>query len=162
VTGGILLAYRHRDDRTWRRRDLVFPVLGAFGYALRDNLSRWGLADFPHPLVAAAVATASSVAVMWAVVLLTRGTRRLGVTWTGLRFLASCGLAEGIAYLTMWRALMVGTVSVVSPLVSSYSIFTVALAWLFPRDLDRVTWRTALAAALVVLGVAFIIVHGAR
>jgi len=25
-----------------------------------------------------------------------------------------------------------------------------------------VTWRTALAAALVVLGVAFIIVHGAR
>jgi drug/metabolite transporter (DMT)-like permease len=57
---------------------------------------------------------------------------------------------------------MVGTVSVVSPLVSSYSIFTVALAWLFLRDLERVSWQIALAAALVVVGVGFIIVHGVR
>ena len=35
--------------------------------------------------------------------------------------------------------------SVVSPLVNSHSIFTVLLAWLFLRDLERVTWRIALA-----------------
>lgn len=28
VGGGVLLASRHRDDRAWRRRDLVFPILG--------------------------------------------------------------------------------------------------------------------------------------
>jgi uncharacterized membrane protein len=165
VAGGVLLAYRHRDDRAWRRRDLVFPILGACGYAIRDNLSRMGLTDFPHPLVAAAVATASSVAVLWVVVLIAKRTTRrtglIGVTGTGIRLLALCGLAEGLAYLTMWRALMLGTVSVVSPLVSSYSIFTVGLAWLFLRDLERVTWQIALAATFVVAGVGLIIGYGA-
>jgi uncharacterized membrane protein len=160
VAAGILLAHRQRDDHAWRRRDLVFPILGAFGYALRDNVSRWGLTDFPHPLVAAAVATAASVVVMWAVVLVTRGTKPISVAWTGLWFLALCGLAEGIAYLTMWRALLLGAVSVVSPLVGSYSICTVVLAWLFLRDLERVTWQIALAAVLVVVGVGLIIGFG--
>jgi len=162
VGGGVLLASRHRDDRAWRRRDLVFPILGALGFAFRDNLSRWGFAEFPHPLLAAAAATAASVAVMWAVVLAARGSGLVGVTWPGLRFLALSGLAEGIAYLAMWRALLIGSVSVVSPLVNSHSMATVVLAWLFLRDLERVTWRIALAALLVVAGVALVIGYGTR
>src|SRR5262245_56031143 len=59
VAGGVLLAFRHRDDHTWRRRDLVFPILAALGFAFRDNLSRWGFADFPYPLLAAVGATAA-------------------------------------------------------------------------------------------------------
>ena len=160
VAGGVLLSYRHGDDRTWRRRDLVFPLLGAFGFGIRDNLSRWGFAAFPYPLLAAAAATAASVAVMWAVVFAARGTGLVGATRTGVRLLALSGLAEGIAYLTMWRALMLGTVSLVSPLVNSHSIVTVALAWLFLRDLERVTWRIALAAALVVAGVGLVVAYG--
>lgn len=162
VGGGVLLSFRHRDDRAWRRRDLVYPILGALGFAFRDNLSRWGFADFPHPLLAAAAATAASVAVMWAVVLAARGTGLVGVTGPGIRLLALSGLAEGIAYLAMWRALMLGSVSVVSPLVNSHSMVTVLLAWLFLRDLERVTWRIAMAAALVVAGVALVVGYGTR
>lgn len=160
VAGGVLLSYRHRDDRAWRRRDLIFPILGALGFGIRDNLSRWGFMDFPYPLLAAAAATVASVAVMWGVVFATRGTGLLGASRTGIRLLALSGLAEGIAYLTMWRALMLGSVSVVSPLVNSHSIVTVALAWLFLRDLERVTWRIALAAALVVAGVGLVVTYG--
>jgi uncharacterized membrane protein len=162
VAGGVLLSYRHRDDRAWRRRDLVFPLLGALGFGVRDNLSRWGFGAFPYPLLAAAAATAASVAVMWAVVFAMRGAGLVGATRPGLRLLALSGLAEGIAYLAMWRALMLGSVSVVSPLVNSHSIATVALAWLFLRDLERVTWRIALAAALVVVGVGLVVAYGTR
>jgi uncharacterized membrane protein len=160
VAGGVLLAARGRDERPWRRRDLVFPILGALGFAFRDNLSRWGFGAFPYPLLAAAVATAASVAVMWGLALVMRGTGVFGVTPAGFRLLACAGLAEGIAYLAMWQALMLGQVSVVSPLVNSHSIFTVVLAWLFLRDLERVTWRIAVAAALVVAGVGLVIRYG--
>jgi uncharacterized membrane protein len=162
VAGGVLLAYRYRNDRAWRRRDLVFPILGALGFAFRDNLTRWGFAGFPNPLLAAVAATAASIAVMWVVVFTVRGNGLVGVTWPGMRLLALGGLAEGVVYLTMWRALQLGTVSVVSPLVNSHSMFTVALAWLFLRDLERVTWRIVLAAALVVAGVGLIIGYGTR
>jgi transporter family protein len=160
VAGGVFLSYRGRDDRAWRRRDLVFPLLGAVGFAFRDNVSRWGFAGFPYPLLAAVAATAASVTVMWAVVLAVRGTGLVGVTRRGFQLLALSGLAEGLAYLAMWRALMLAPVSVVSPLVNSHSIFTVVLAWLFLRDLERVTWRMAVATALLVAGVGLVVGYG--
>jgi drug/metabolite transporter (DMT)-like permease len=61
----------------------------------------------------------------------------------------------------MWRGLSFGSVSVVSPLVNSYSIVAIALAAIFLRDLERVTWRITLAAVLVVAGVALVVRGGA-
>jgi uncharacterized membrane protein len=158
VTGGALLAHRAPEDRSWRRRDMVFPLLAALGFAVRDNLSRWGLRDYADPLAAAAAATVTSVAVMWLVALLRRKHMRLVAR--GLGWVVASGLAEGIAYLTMWKALAQGEVSVVSPLVNSHPIFAVTLAALFLRDVETVTWRIALAAALVVAGVALIVMFG--
>ena len=158
VTGGVLLAHRAPEDMSWRRRDMVFPLLAALGFAVRDNLSRWGLREYADPLAAAAAATVTSVAVMWLVALLARG--RLRLETRGLGYLVASGLAEGTAYLTMWRALAQGEVSVVSPLVNSHPIFAVTLAALFLRDVETVTWRIALAAVLVVAGVALIVRFG--
>src|SRR5207244_2921933 len=78
----------------------------------------------------------------------------LSVPAASVAFFALSGLCEGGAYLLMWRALSLGSVSVVSPLVNAYSIVTIALAAIFLRDLERVTWRLTLAAALRVAGVA--------
>ena len=81
---------------------------------------------------------------------------RLSVPRTGLAFFALSGVCEGSAYLLMWRALAIGDVSVVSPLVNAHSIVAIALAAVFLRDLERVTWRMVAAAALIVAGVALV------
>src|SRR5262245_13841040 len=60
VAGTLLLSQQERGARAWRRRDLIFPLLGAIAFGLRDVISRWGLQGFPHPTVAAVVATMSS------------------------------------------------------------------------------------------------------
>lgn len=93
VTGGVLLAHRAPEDTSWRRRDMIFPLLAALGFAVRDNLSRWGLRDYAEPLAAAAAATVTSVAVMWLVALLRRHRMRLEVR--GLGYVVASGLAEG-------------------------------------------------------------------
>lgn len=158
VGGGVMLALRSRHETRWRRRDMIFPALGALGFALRDNLSRWGLRDYGDSLAAAAAATLTSLALMWICAAAWR--TRLNVPATSLGFFALSGLAEGAAYLLMWRALSIGEVSVVSPLVNSYSIVTIALTAVFLRDLERVTWRIVLAAALIVAGVALVVRGG--
>ena len=86
---------------------------------------------------------------------------RLSLPTTSLGFFALSGVCEGSAYLLMWRALSIGSVLVVSPLVNSYSIVAIALAAIFLRDLERVTWRIAVAAALIVAGVALVVRGGA-
>lgn len=157
VAGGILLSQRGLADRSWRRRDLVFPLLGALGFAFRDNISRYGFREYSDPVIAAAVATLTSLAVMWLFAGLLARRGRLRLEGIGLGFLAFSGLAEGLAYITMWRALALGEVSVVSPLVNAQSIFAVALAAVFLRDLERVTWRIVVAAGLIVAGVAVVV-----
>jgi uncharacterized membrane protein len=158
VTVGVLLAHRAPEDTSWRRRDMIFPLLAALGFAVRDNVSRWGLRDYAEPLVAAAAATVTSVTVMWLVALVRRQHMRIEAR--GLGWVVASGLAEGTAYLTMWKALAQEDVSVVSPLVNSHPIFAVTLAALFLRDVETVTWRIALAAALAVTGVALIVRFG--
>lgn len=157
VGGGALLSLRHREERAWRRLDLALPVLAAVGFALRDAVSRAGLVAFPHPLVAAGVATAASLAVMGTLGMAQRGTGRLRLDRAGVSPLLLAGLCEGLAYLAMWRALTVASVSLVSPLVHTQPIFTIALAAVFLRDLERVTWRIVLAAGLIVGGVALVV-----
>ena len=155
VGGSVLLARRSLHEARWRRRDMIFPALGALGFAVRDNLSRFGLRDYGDPLAAAAAATVTSLLLMWICAAAWRG--RLRLPGTSLTFFALSGLCEGTAYVLMWQALAIGEVSVVSPLVNAHSIVAIALAAVFLRDLERVTWRIALAAALIVAGVAFVI-----
>ena len=156
VAGGALLAQRGRDDRTWRHRDLVLPVFAALGFAIRDNVSRRGLAVYPAPMIAAAGATLASVALMWALAL--AGVIRVSrPPARGLMFLALAGLCECLAYVTMWRALATAPVSLVSPLVHAQPLFTVVLAAIFLRDVERLTWRVVVASLLIVAGVTFVL-----
>jgi uncharacterized membrane protein len=154
VAGGALLSIRTGTER-WRRRDMVFPLLAAIGFALRDNISRYGFRDFHDPVLAAAAGAATSLVVMGSYAALA-GRTRVSMSRTGLGYVALAGLTEGIGYLTMWRALAVGEVAVVSPLVNASSIIAVGLAAVFLRDLERVTWRIGLAAVLIVAGVTMI------
>jgi len=161
VVGGTLLSARPPGDRSWRRRDLVFAGLAAFGFAVRDNVTRYGFLDFTDPVLAAAVSTATSVTLMWTYALIA-ARRELRVDRLGLKLLMCAGVAEGFAYVTMWRALARGSVAVVSPLTNSHSIFAVVLAAVFLRDLERVTWRIGVATVVMVAGVMIVLRFGAR
>ena len=154
VVGGVLLSARSGEGG-WRRRDMVWPLLAALGFGIRDIISRYGFAEPVHPLLAAAAATVSSLTVMMGCALAQR--RRLRLALAGLGFLAVAGFAEGIAYLTMWQALAVASVSLVSPLVNSHSIFALGLAAIFLRDLEKVAWRIVAAVILIVAGAAAVV-----
>jgi len=159
VAGGAVLSQEGRASATWRPRDLLFPLAGAASFALRDSISRWALHDFPHPTLAAVVATMTSMAVIAA---FGAGRRReVRLDARGLGYLALSGVFEGLASVALWAALATGEVSVVSPLVHAQPIFTVVLAGVFLRDLERVTWRTSAAAAAVVAGAALVVRAGA-
>jgi uncharacterized membrane protein len=134
----------------------VLPVLAALGFAIRDIVSRHGLQTYPEPMIAASAATLASVVLMWTlaaagVVPFVRPPLR------GLGWVALSGVCECVAYLTMWRALAAAPVSIVSPLVHAQPQFTIVLAAIFLRDVERMTWRLVLASLLIVAGVTFVL-----
>jgi uncharacterized membrane protein len=155
VAGTVLLSQQEKGSRAWRRRDLIFPLLGAIAFGLRDVTSRWGLQSFPHPTVAAVVATMTSAVIIAAFALGRRGELR--ANRTGLGFLILTGVFEALGSLALWAALAAGTVSVVTPLVNAQPMFTVALAAILLRDVEQVTWRVAVATPVMVAGAILVI-----
>jgi drug/metabolite transporter (DMT)-like permease len=155
VAGTLLLSYREQSGPPWRRRDLVFPFLGAVAFGLRDVISRGGLQSFPHPAVAAVAATMTSAVAIAVVAGRRRGEIRADRKGLGLLLLS--GLFEGLGSLALWTALSVGNVSVVTPLTNAQPLFTVVLAALFLRDVERVTWRLVVGTLAMVAGAVLVI-----
>jgi drug/metabolite transporter (DMT)-like permease len=55
------------------------------------------------------------------------------------------------------RALAAAPASLVSPLVHAQPLFTIALAGIFLRDVERLTWRIVVASLLIVAGVTVVL-----
>ena len=133
---------------------LWYPIAASALAGATQVVRKFGLAAVPHPLVAAAVTATSSFAVsiltLWYV-------ERSQETWKMNRqcfwwFLAA-GLTISVAMVCIYYALDLGKVSVVIPIASTGPFFSLILAATFLRDVERVTSRIVLSAAMIVGGV---------
>jgi drug/metabolite transporter (DMT)-like permease len=131
------------------------PWSAALLRALAQVLTKAGLALWPSPLAAALVGYSVSAAVVW-----TAGAARGGrpLNRRGTAWFAFTGLLNGLAVLAMYGALNTGPVHLVSPIVATYPLFTLALsAALLERE--RLTARLAAGVAATVSGVAILLVR---
>jgi drug/metabolite transporter (DMT)-like permease len=160
VLGVIALAARGPgQSRSWGAWMILLPLAGAAVRGGAQAAVKGGLVLWPDPFVAALVGyTVSSVTIFAsnralvsrAGALAPRASafpERRGVFW----FMA-VGLCNGVGVLAMYAALNRGYVGVVSPLVATHPLFTLALSALFLRE-ERVGARVLLGVALTVAGV---------
>jgi uncharacterized membrane protein len=63
------------------------------------------------------------------------------------------GLGENVGVLFVLFALSLGPVSVVTPLNGTAPLFVLVLAFLFLKDVERLTGRLVLGTVCIVLGV---------
>jgi DME family drug/metabolite transporter len=136
---------------------LWYPI-GASALAGASQVVRkFGLAAVPHPFLAAAVTASSSLVVsiltMWYV-------EKTQETWKMNRqcfgwFLAA-GITVSLAMICIYYALDLGKVSVVIPISSTGPLFSLILTAIFLRDVERVTLRIVVSAAMIVGGVLMI------
>jgi drug/metabolite transporter (DMT)-like permease len=157
VCGGIALALEPARPLHVRRLGIAAALLGAALFALRDNLVRHLSLDSEVPsMTAGAVMLAASLVVTSAIV----GAARQRVAWPTrviVRWLVP-GAFVGVSYVALFEAFYRGTVSVVSPIVATESLFGVAFsAWLIGRS-EGVGRRVVTGAVLVVSGATLITV----
>jgi drug/metabolite transporter (DMT)-like permease len=117
----------------------------------------WGLADYFAALASRRVGTLRVVlafhvvaCVLLAVLVAATGALDR-LAWSDLPFFLVVGALGFGSYAAFYRALAIGPISVVSPIVSGYAAVTVVLAVLVRGE--RLSGGTALAVALVLAGV---------
>ena len=156
VTGIISLSWRGAA-KTWRTRDLLFPLTAAFLFAGRDNLVRVGVLQIGSPIMGAAIASVVSLATMALLYVAFADHKPLGpLGLRGLALFGVSGFMNFLSYVFIYTALSMERVSLISPLVNASSLFVVPLSFIFLKDVEKLTARKIGATALVILGVLLI------
>lgn len=156
VAGIISLSWRGAA-KTWRTRDLIFPLTAAFLFAGRDNLVRIGVLQIGSPIMGAAIASVVSLATMALLYVAFAEHKPLGpLGLRGLALFGVSGFMNFLSYVFIYTALSMERVSLISPLVNASSLFVVPLSLLFLKDVEKLTARKFGATALVILGVLLI------
>jgi transporter family protein len=137
------------------RAVLWLPLAAAVLRALAQVLSKAGLALWPNPLAAVLIGYSVSTAVVWMATLLSRRRQAFMFTGRGVLWFALTGVLNGTAVLSMYSALNAGPVHIVSPIVATYPLFTLALGALVLRE--RLSRRLMAGVALTVAGVVILL-----
>lgn len=150
VLGSVALARPPLGARKPDGRGAMWlPWTGAALRALAQVLSKAGLALWPNPFAAALVGYTVSSAVVWAA---PRSGERRAYNRHGIAWFAATGLLNGAAVLALYSALERGPVVLVSPIVATYPLFTLALSALWLRE-ERLSGALVAGVALTVTGV---------
>ena len=155
VVGGITLlsVSSNRTVGSWQRGALLFPLAAAVLAAGGTVLNRFGFSiSAVTPLEAATVNLTSALPLMVGYALVARRGVLTGLGRSDVYFVGS-GLANAVALFTMFAALETGPVVLVAPVVGTSPLFTTLFAHVMLRDVERVTRRTLVSAALTVAGV---------
>ncbi|MGH7767680.1 MAG: DMT family transporter, partial [Candidatus Binatia bacterium] len=153
VSGIIALSWKGAA-KTWRTRDLIFPLTAALLFAARDNLVRFAVVQIPSPIFGATIAATTSLVTMAAVYsIFAEKTPLPPLGKVGLSYFALSGFMNFLSYVFAYTALSLERVSIISPLVNASSLFVLPLSMLFLKDVERLTARKIGATALVILGV---------
>jgi drug/metabolite transporter (DMT)-like permease len=157
VAGGLaLIAERVRPD-SFRPVGLAFAFACTVLFATRDNVVRRLASDTTvAPQLAAAATILSGTALILAYLAVTRRGRLVADLRRAAAPYALPGLLWGASYASLFEAFYRARVSVVSPLVATESLFSVALAVLLLRRTELVGRHLVLGALLVVAGGALI------
>ena len=158
IAGIILLSWRSDAMKlTGSAMFLWYPIAASALAGASQVVRKFGLAAVPHPFLAAAVTATSSLFVsvitLWYVEK-TQETWKMNRNCCGW-FLAA-GITISLGMTCIYYALDLGKVSVVIPVSSTGPLFSLLLTWLFLRDVERVTPRIVMSAALMVGGVVLI------
>ncbi len=145
------------STKTWRTRDLLFPLAAAFLFAGRDNLVRFGLLQTGSPVLGAAISASTSFLTMSAIYIGFEKKSPMGSSAPrGFVFFAGAGFMNFLSYVFAYTALSLERVSLISPLINGSALFILPLSALFLRGVEQLTPRKIAAVCLVVMGVVLI------
>jgi drug/metabolite transporter (DMT)-like permease len=152
----ILTATRGEKATRWRSWYLLVPLAAAALRGFVQPTIKLGLEIWPSPFAAALTSyLVSSVVVILAARLRT-GQFVLSAPLRGQFWFAGVGLCNGLAVLLMYAALAKGPVALVSPLVATYPLVTVAGRAFILGKTDR-SLRLGFGVILTVAGVALLL-----
>lgn len=141
--------------RGWPLWALSFPLGAALARGLAQPGLKNALSELPSPFFALMIGSTVSAAVLGALLLNARARGRVRIGGGAKRFVV-VGMMNGVGILSLNAALSLGALAVVSPIIASSPLWTLALGvFVFRREI--LGWRHLVVAGMVVAGAILIL-----
>lgn len=151
VATGIVLISGWGADTKLDLRDLLLPLGSAFFYASSGIVRKAGLNISPEPLLGAVVGAATSLVAYPLILRLIGRSGELRFTKSSLLWLIGGGLTTTLAWIGMFTATQLGSISVVSAIIGANPLFGLILSALMLRDVEKITKQVAAGCLLIVV-----------
>jgi len=154
TVGGLVTVSWGREKTSYKKTELVYPFLCALLFSLKDITVRWGLGSGGgQPILAAGIAALTSTVQIFFINRFIHGEKFTLPPARVSRWFGWSGVFTGGSFLFMYVAFSMERVSIVAPLINSYTVFVAILTPFMARQIETITPRKVAGAALVVAGI---------
>ena len=154
TVGGLVTVSWGGEKTSYKKSELIYPFLCALLFSMKDVAVRWGLGGGGgQPILAAGIAALTSTIEIFLITRYVQGEKFILPPAPVARWFIASGIFTGASFLFMYLAYSLERVSIVAPLVNSYTVFVSILTPFMARRIETVTARKLAGAALVVAGI---------
>jgi drug/metabolite transporter (DMT)-like permease len=157
IVGVVILSLSRPAQGDWRKKDVIFPVLGAVAFGISTTLRKSGLMTVQIPVLGAAVTVGTAFIVLLGIIYFQGGRRALKFNRQSSGWLFGAALVNTGAILSFFSALNVGRIVRVEPLVACNPLLTLIWAAIFLRQLEKLTAQVIVGALVTVLGTVLVV-----
>jgi len=137
-----------------RYRYLLYPLMASVFYGLSVFVRKLGLNVLGSPILGAAFTSGTSWLILTVSLVAGGHVNQLSkVTRQSFIYFLLGGGATCVAWYSLFNALHIGRVSIVTPIATSYSLVTLFFSYVLLRKVERINRRIVAATVLVVGGI---------
>ena len=139
------------------RKNLVFPILGGLTLGVSSIIRKYALDVYNAPVLGVAIAYTFSLLPFLLVFMSSASTRKELSLKRDFRLFWIAGIGQAVSWLLSFYALSYEEVAVITPLLSIEPLFVVFFAYLYLKEVERVSPKLVASIVLTVLGVVLVI-----
>lgn len=139
------------------RKSLIFPILGGLTLGISSIIRKYALDFYNAPVLGVAVAYTFSFLPYFLMLMLSTSTRKELSLRRDFRFFWIAGIGQALSWILSFYALSYEEVSIITPLLSIEPLFVAFFAYLYLRELERVSPKLVASIILTVFGVVLVI-----
>jgi len=156
VVVGIALMSGSKAERQLSIKDLGTPLASAFFYACSSVVRKIGLNILPEPVLGSVIGALTSLIAYPILLRLMGRMGELGLDRKSLPWLIGGGIATSTAWITMFNATQMGSVSITSAIIGANPLFSLILSALLLKDVEKITRKVVAGSVLIVVAVMLI------
>ncbi len=156
VFSGITLITFEKTDGAWKKKQIVWPIAAAIVSSFAAVFWRKGLQAFPDSTIGTIIGTIIGLSIVGIYTILTTKNFSEANIKKSFRPFLLAGLLMACGFYCYTKAMQLGEVYRMLPIIQTSPIFTVAMAFLIVKKFEKLTWKIPIGC-LMTVGGAFLV-----